>query len=244
MTNALTDLMTDTRPADPLVADVMQRLLMVWADFDSRLNQVPILDKLQRGKFRGEDYQLLLLNLRQQVVEGGGWISRAASSITREWLDLRSMFLRHAITEHRDFTMLEQHYVSLGGQLADIRQYPKNVGSEAFSAYMYYQASQPNPFHLLGAMFVIEGLGQHKARQWGTKIKQQLDLTDDQVQFFLYHGDNDEDHMQQFTQALRSGFLTPAVADQLVMTARVVARLYRLQLEELGTPMAAGVTLK
>ena len=66
--------------ASPIVQSVLQDLLLVWSDFDTRLDCVPILDKLNRGKFRLDDYRLLLLNLRQQVIEGSGWISRAASS--------------------------------------------------------------------------------------------------------------------------------------------------------------------
>ena len=212
----------------------MRQLIQVWGDFDSSLNRVPIIDKLNRGKFRIEDYQLLLLNLRQQVVEGACWISRAASNISEAYFELRSLFIQHAATEHRDFKMLEENYVSVGGILSSIQSQPKNIGSEAFSAYMYHQASRENPFHLLGAMFIIEGLGNRKALELGEKIKEQLELQPEQVSFLLYHGENDESHMEQFDEALRSGFLTEEYVARIVKTAKVTARLYRLQLEELG----------
>ena len=219
---------------DILIPSLMRQLIQVWGDFDSSLNRVPIIDKLNRGKFRQEDYQLLLLNLRQQVVEGACWISRAASNISEAYFELRSLFIQHAATEHRDFKMLEENYVSVGGSLSSIQSQSKNIGSEAFSAYMYHQASRENPFHLLGAMFIIEGLGNRKALEWGEKIKEQLELQPEQVSFLLYHGENDESHMEQFDEALRSGFLTADYVSQIVKTAKVTARLYRLQLEELG----------
>jgi 3-oxoacyl-[acyl-carrier-protein] synthase-3 len=219
---------------DILIQSLMRRLLHVWGDFDSSLNRVPIIEKLNRGKFRKEDYQLLLLNLRQQVVEGACWISRAASHITEEYFDIRSLFIQHAATEHRDFKMLEENYVSVGGNLETIQSQAKNIGSEAFSAYMYHQASRENPFHLLGSMFIIEGLGNRKALEWGEKIQEQLGLQPQQVNFFLYHGENDESHMEQFDKALHSGFLTQEYVERIVKTAKVTARLYRLQLEELG----------
>lgn len=228
---ATPDMTTNT---EQLIQSLMRQLLYVWGDFDSSLNRVPVIDKLNRGKFRESDYQLLLLNLRQQVVEGACWISRAASNITEEYFEIRSLFIQHAATEHRDFKMLEENYVSVNGDLVTIQKQPKNIGSEAFSSYMYHQASKENPFHLLGSMFIIEGLGNRKALEWGEKIQNQLNLQPEQVSFLLYHGENDESHMEQFHKALQSGFLDQNMVERIVKTAKVTARLYRLQLEELG----------
>ncbi|MGH9602342.1 MAG: iron-containing redox enzyme family protein, partial [Terriglobales bacterium] len=136
--------------------------------------------------------------------------------------------------EHRDFQMLERDFVSVGGRLEDIQQGEKNIGSEALSAWMFHNAGQENPFHLIGAMFIIEGLGMRLARPWGEKIREQLELRNDQVTFLFYHGEHDEDHFAKLEQALASGILTPELVDRIVKTARVTARLYILQLEELG----------
>lgn len=215
--------------------EVMRGLVKVWADFSTALDAVPLIDKLNRGKFRVEDYKLLLCNHRQQVVEGARWIARAASSVTEEYFDIRSRFMRHAVTEHRDFRMLEKNFVSLGGAEEEITKAEKNIGTEALHAFMFQRASQPNPFDLLGGMFIIEGLGQQKATQWGGQIRDQLKLQDDQVSFLLYHGANDDDHMKEFEETLESGILDiPGMGKNIVRTAKIVARLYRLQLEELG----------
>lgn len=214
---------------------VMRGLMIAWADFETSIETVPLIDKLRRGKFREEDYKLLLINHRQQVVEGARWIARAASSVDGNYLEQRSMFLKHAVTEHQDYRMLENHYVSMGGTLEEIRKAKKNIGTEALHAFMYHSASQPNPFDLLGAMFIIEGLGQKKAGVWGRKIKDQLNLEDKQVSFFLYHAENDDDHMEQFKETLDSGILDePDMGERIVKTAKIVGRLYRLQLEEMG----------
>lgn len=214
---------------------VMRGLVKVWTDFDTALSTVPLIQKLERGKFRIEDYRLLLINHRQQVVEGSRWIARAASSISAPYLEQRSMFLRHAVTEHRDYKMLEDNYVAAGGKRKDIQTAEKNIGSEALHAFMYQRASEPNPFDLLGAMFIIEGLGERKAGAWGRMIQKQLKLDDDAVSFLTYHGEHDEDHMAQFAETLESGILElPDMGKSIVKTAKIVARLYRLQLEELG----------
>ena len=177
---------------------------------------------------------MILLNMRQQVVEGARWIARAASNITVEAFDLRSTFLGHAHEEHRDFQMLERNYVSVGGRLEDIQNAEKNIGSEALSAWMFHKASRENPIDLLGAMFIIEGLGNRLALKWGKAFQKQLGLEPEQVSFLLYHGDNDDRHLEKMWDAFDSGILTSQLVKDIVKTAKVTARLYRLQLEELG----------
>ena len=227
--------MADTEIADNqlLIEKTMRGLSMVWTEFESQLERVPIIAKLNRGALRLDDYRAYLRNVRQQVVDGGCWIARAASNIGPDYFDLRSHFMRHAVTEHRDFQMLEANYVSVGGTLKDIRAGDKNVGSEALSAFMFHRASQPDPFDLLGAMFMIEGLGTRKAREWGEAIRDQLQLEDEQVSFLLYHADHDDDHLGEFEQWLGAVVKDEAISDRIVKTARVVGRLYALQLEEI-----------
>ncbi len=217
----------------PLVQTTLRGLALVWSDFEGRLDQVPIIQRLNRGVLRLEDYRSLLLNLRQQVADGACWIARAASSIEAEHLELRSRFMAHAVTEHRDFRLLEENYVSVGGELSEIRAGQKNIGSEALSAFLFHRALQPNPFDMLGAMFIIEGLGSRKAGEWGEAIRDQLGLQEAQVSFLLYHAENDEDHLAEFEGWLGQVVHDEALSRRIVKTARVVARLYALQLEEL-----------
>jgi pyrroloquinoline quinone (PQQ) biosynthesis protein C len=215
------------------VQDTLRRLLQVWCEFESMLGTVPIIAKLERGRLRIEDYRRLLVNLRQQVVDGSRWIARAASNIGPEHEALRSMFLRHAVAEHQDYLMLERDFVACGGDLAEIRSAPKNIGSEAFSAWMFQAASQPSPLSLIGAMSIIEGLGARVADGWATRIREQLGLGEDAVTFLRHHGAADPAHMEAFEKALALALQAGASADQIVRNARIVARLYRLQLEEI-----------
>jgi hypothetical protein len=219
---------------DAAVASVLRRLAMEWTEFEGRLEATPLIRKLTRGRFELADYRMFLINLRQQVKEGSLWMARAASSIDEDHLELRSTLMRHAVTEHRDFRMLEMDYVASGGALEDIRNAQKNIGSEALSAWMFHQASQPNPFGLLGAMFIIEGLGSIKAAEWGRRAQNRLGLAPDAVSFLLYHGENDAAHMKEFAQMLRMVLPDEATAARIVTCARVTARLYALQIEEIG----------
>ena len=224
--------MADSSQPDQ-VAETLRKLAVVFADFEQRLEATPLIRKLQRGRFELADYHAFLVNLRQQVKDGALWMSRAASNIGEAHLELRSTLMRHAVTEHRDFRLLEADFVAAGGELETIRRAPKNVGSEALSAWMFHEASKPDPFGLLGAMWIIEGLGSIKAKPWGQKVKERLNLPDGAVRFLLYHGDNDAEHMEEFREMLRMVLPNAEVAERIVTTARVTARLYALQIEEI-----------
>lgn len=216
------------------VQRTLRRLAVVWTGFEARLEKTPLLRRLSRGTLTLADYQALLVNLRQQVVDGALWMSRAASNVDEAHLELRSTLMRHAVTEHRDYRLLEVDYVATGGDAAVIRGAQKNLGSEALSAWMFYEASRPNPFGLLGAMFVIEGLGAVKASEWGRAVADALGLPDKAVSFLLYHGGNDGDHMAEFEAMLAMVLPDPAIEDRIVRCAEVTARLYALQIEEVG----------
>lgn len=221
------------RPPSPESGTLLERLAAVWSTFEERLEQVPILRRLADGDVSLADYQGLLHNLRQQVVDGSPWISRAASNFDMDHFDLRSAAINHALEEHRDHLLLERDYVAVGGSLEELRAGRKNVGSAALSGYMFHTASQPNPIACLGAMFIIEGLGAQKALGWAEQFQQALGLAEGQVHFMRYHQEADEAHTGKLDAILTSGRIDAAAAEAIVTCAKVVARLYVLQLEEL-----------
>ncbi len=215
---------------------LVRELTKLWVDFETRLNKVPVVEKLNRGMLTLEEYKLLILNIRQQVIDGSQWIARAASNVSMEFFDIRSAFISHSADEHKDYQILEKNYLNLGGAKEDLYNTEKNLGSEALSAYMFHRASQANPFDLLGGMFIIEGLGNRVAGKWGRAIKDQLDLDDNQVSFLIYHESSDanDNHFARFENAVNSEMLTMELAKRVVKTAKTVGRLYVMQLEELG----------
>jgi Iron-containing redox enzyme len=215
--------------------DVLRRLGVVFTAFEGRLEQTPLIRKLTRGRFEIQDYRAFLIGLRQQVKDGALWMSRAASNVDDDHLELRSKLMRHAVTEHRDFRLLEADYVATGGDLAAITGAEKNIGSEALSAWMFHEASKPNPFGLLGAMWIIEGLGSIKAAEWGRLAQSRLSLPDTAVRFLLYHGENDTTHIAEFEEMLGLVLPDDGIAARIVRTAEVTARLYALQIEEIAS---------
>lgn len=216
----------------PLGQATLRRLMTTWFDFERRLGRVPLLRRLDAGTFTVDDYRKLLLNLRQQVIEGARWISRAASSFDRDHSDVRSAVLRHAVEEHRDWEALEADAVRAGVDPAEIRTRRRNPGSDALHAYLMWRASEPNPVHLLGAMWIVEGLGQKMAQSWAGRIQQLTQLPPEALSFLRYHGANDERHLDKLYALLDRVCTSEAIGDEIVRTAEVVGRLYAMQLEE------------
>jgi 3-oxoacyl-[acyl-carrier-protein] synthase-3 len=211
-----------------------EELAFVWLDFEEQLARIPVIASIEDGTVAIEEYRDLLRDLRQQVIDGGRWIALAASSIGATLFPVRSMLLTHAAEEHRDFLLLETNYVAAGGEVAEILNSPKNIGSEALSAYMFREATLPDPLHLFGAMFIVEGLGTAKAAGWAKQVQDALGLGPEAVSFLAYHGQNDDSHYAKLVGVLSHPLVDRPLAERLVRTARVVARLYALQLEEVG----------
>ena len=211
----------------------LQNLLRIWFDFERRLGRVPIIRRLEQGQFGIEDYQKLIRNLRQQVIEGSRWISRCASSFDRDYANVRSVVIGHAREEHRDYEILEQDYVAAGGELADIQHADRNPGSEALHAFLMYRASQPNPVDLIGAMWIIEGLGQKMASDWAKRVDEVTHGDGSYTRFMSYHGDNDDEHLEKLYQLIDRVCQNEKQLKAISRTATVVARLYVMQLEEI-----------
>jgi len=217
----------------PAVTRAFTELAGVWGDLRRALDRVPVIRRIEDGSATLDDYRRLLLNLRQQVVDGGRWISLAAANFSVELFWLRSAAIQHAADEHRDYQMLERDFAAVGGDPRVMATTSANIGSSALSAFVFHRAGLPDPIDLLGAMFVIEGLGMRQAAGWANRLSESLGLRDDQLSFLRYHAEGDSEHFGLLTAALRSGLLDDGAMTRIVKTARVTARLYALQLEEL-----------
>ena len=210
-----------------------EALAQVWYEFNQQLLATDIIAAIEGGTVNKAQYLAYLRNMRQQVSQGARWLTRAASSMENSHVLLRNALISHAKAEHQDFLMLEKDYVYMGGALEDIQTQPMNIGSEALSTFIMSEASKSNPVGIFGATFIVEGLGSHKASLWSSKIQNALDVDQDAVSFLYYHGLADEDHYDNLVKVLSSPFITPQVAIEARRIAKIVGRLYALQLAEL-----------
>ena len=120
--------------------------------------------------------------------------------------------------------MLERDYVAAGGSLTYIQNAPRNIGTEALHGFLMYRASQPNPVDLIGAMWIIEGLGQKMANDWAAQIDKTTGGDGSYTRFMRYHGANDDDHMQKLYQHCGQALLNASLKNDLTSldTVRVI----------------------
>jgi 3-oxoacyl-[acyl-carrier-protein] synthase-3 len=144
---------------------------------------------------------------------------------------MRNLVIEHAKDEHQDYRILEQDYLNAGGSSELLHEQERNLGTEALHAFLMYRASQPNPVDLIGAMWMIEGLGQKMAGNWAERIEENLGdgIT---TAFMRYHAENDEYHMEKLYRMLDQVCILAADRQRITKTARVVGKLYAMQLEE------------
>ncbi len=218
---------------NPVVQWLGRALAEVWLDFEARLSKTPIIEAIENGTITRNQYKMFLRNMRQQVSQGGRWISRAASSMENSHIDLRNALIRHAAEEHQDFKMLESDFQHMGGTEKEMSETTMNIGSQALSAFIINEAGKQNPTGIFGAAFIIEGLGSCKAQPWSKSIQKTLGVSDNEVKFLSYHGVADENHYDNLVNILTSPYIASCVAIDIRRIAKVVARLYILQLEEL-----------
>ena len=219
----------------PLAQVTLRQLMQTWFEFERNLAQVPIVKRVTAGTLTLEDYQKLLCHWYPQVIEGARWISQTAASFDRRHLDIRGKVIRHAFEEHRDYNMLVQDYQQTGGKAEVIEAAQRNAGTDALHGFLMYRSGRENPIDMLGAMWMIEGLGEKMAGEWAKHIRE---ILKDQVEghytrFMDYHGQHDEGHMQHLYDLLNTAVVEEEVGAGIVKTAQVVGKLYCLQLEEI-----------
>ncbi|CRM45526.1 3-oxoacyl-[acyl-carrier-protein] synthase III [Pseudomonas sp. 37 R 15] len=208
-------------------------LAVTWYEFEKKLNATPIVRSINERTITLVEYRDFLINMCYH--DGPRWMLRAASNMDEGHEVIRNALIAHVSREHQDFHLLERDYVAVGGDLKNITQYPRNIGYEALSAYVFQQTSTPNPLPAFGVTFIIEGVGRKLTGRWAQNLKQALALTDKQMSNLIYHSCNDAGHYEGFIKMIASPYITPSVAFQIARVAQVASRLYVLQFEEMGS---------
>ena len=123
-----------------------------------------------------DDYQRLLFNLRQQVVDGSPWISRAASNFDIDHFELRSggdPARRGGAPRLPDARTRLRRDRRLARRVARRPQEHRLRGAVGLHVPLRRPA---DPVGLLGAMFIIEGLGAKRAAGWAARFQEVLGL--------------------------------------------------------------------
>jgi 3-oxoacyl-[acyl-carrier-protein] synthase-3 len=146
-----------------------------------------------------------------------------------EYRELATLVQLHAGEEQLDWQVLYQDYLKAGGTLP-ATHLKRNPGGEALNAYMHAYASRPNPVGLLGGIYIIEGTGQRIVPTLLPRLKDSLKVNSSMLKFIEYHGENDQEHMMRWLNAVKLvALVEPAATHEIVRVAESVAALYLQQ---------------
>ena len=219
------------------VSDVLRRLAIVFTGFEGRLQDTPLIRRLTRGRFTLEDYRAFLINLRQQVKEGALWMSRAASNVAEPHLELRSILMRHAVVEHRDFRLLEADYVATGrGAGGDLPRRPEECRLRGPVGLDVPPGVPTKPVRPLGSHVDHRGVGRDQGGGVGqARPVAPRPCPTKRVRFpCSITGKTTWSTSANSRPCWPWCCPTPPVAARIVRTAEVTARLYALQIEEIA----------
>jgi len=219
---------------NPVSVQLGRQLALVWQELERRFTLVDFVQKVETENVSLAEYQLYLQDMRAQVVEGASWLTRAASNMRGDLIELRHAIINHAHMEQSDYRMLEENYLATGGVRENIQNPRQNIGTAALSAYIYHIVSQENPIELFGAVFIFEGLGHMKAGIWSQHLQNALKLPDNAVSFLAYHGEADVDHYENLINIFKLPIITEDRAARIVRAARTIGLLYTSQLANIG----------
>lgn len=217
------------------VQATLLELAEIWHGFRSQIWRTPLVEKINAGQLNQHDYVTWMAQWIPQVREGSLWMRAAVTHLHEPYQVLAELITEHANDEQFDFNILFEDYQAAGGKAQSIYELQRNAGGEALNSYMYRKAKTPNPFGLLGGIYIIEGTGQRIVPWLLPLVKQQLNLPERCYRFLKYHGENDEHHLEHWLLALQ--FVLEiggeAARRDIVRTARDVASLYQLQMEHI-----------
>ena len=216
---------------------LLTELAAIWHDYRSQVWRTPLVRQIRERRFAVGDYLNWMEHWVPQVREGSLWMREGAASLSPPYHALAALIGTHAGEEQHDFRILFDDYRRAGGALADLDSLQRNPGGAALNSYLHALAAQPDPFGLLGAIYIIEGTGQRIVPTLLPLIKAGLKLPPDAFRFLEYHGQNDKHHLDRWLVAVEMvvGLESAGVAArQIVDTARRTAALYLMQFEHVS----------
>lgn len=219
-------------PEKPPFEKLLLELGRVWHDYRSQVFRSPLANKVFNLQLNKEDYQLWMENWIPQVREGSLWMRTAISNLSKEFEGIHDLIEKHAGEEQFDFNILYQDYKNAGGT-KELEQLKRNSGGEELNTFMYEKARSSNPLGLLGGIFIIEGTGNKIIPTLLPFLKKSLGTQMNVFKFLEYHGENDVNHIKRWASAVEMALaLKPEAYEDILATAKQVARLYKKQWDE------------
>lgn len=197
-----------------------------------RLGTSKIMTALLSGTLTSTGYRSLLIELVQQVNDGSRWMARAASSVDPALFPVRQALTCQLAGESALIQLIESDIAAAGGSLIELHSAERGMAAEALHGYVMHEASGPDPFHLIGVMFIVQGL-MTRLPEIMPMLLRCDGVSEANVSFLREYETSCEDALSRIKVLLCHPWIDAPRARRLVKSAQVASQLHAMRFMEL-----------
>lgn len=166
-----------------------------------------------------------------QTFEGPSTFALAGAHCNPKEHIVRDYLLHHADEEKSHWEWVISDLKNSGYKGADPRSLFPQPACQAYIAFNVYTAIRA-PIARLGIASVLESIGASYGRMYAEKIQSILRLNDDQIYFFLGHGDTDVGHTKDIFKILEETSMSSNDWEWMCHAAKNAGLLYTAMYNE------------
>lgn len=185
-----------------------------------------IINLIDDKEFQLSHFHSLLNTLFYQVYMSSSSFALAGSMCDSRYFKVREYLFHHAEEEQDHWKWIIQNLNDTGFTGTDPRAIFPSFPTQSYISYAMYLAHR-HPVARLAMAYVLEGLSGQLGVSYGQKAATQLQLSHEQMSFFLLHGELDAGHSHDILEVLGDAPLTPYEWAYCEYAAECTLFLYR-----------------
>ncbi len=201
-----------------------------------------IIDLIDNNEIELEHFHCLLNTLFHQVYTSSTSFALAGVMCDNRYFKIREYLFHHAEEEQDHWKWIVQNLRDTGFGGPDPREIFPSFHTQSYISFAMYLAHK-QPVARLAMAFVLEGLSGQLGIEYGAKAAQQLNLSREQMSFFLLHGELDKGHSHDILDVLKYAPLTPYEWAWCEYAAECTLHLYRNMYNHTATQLHKAVLI-
>lgn len=184
-----------------------------------------ILNLIDNGGLTIEHFHKLLLGLFHQVYLGSSSFALAGAMEESRRFKIREYLLHHAEEEQNHWKWIIQNLRDSGYVGKDPRELFPLLSTQSYISFAMYLAKK-HPTGRLAMGYILESISGKLGVEYGVKAANLLNLTKEQMSFFVLHGELDKGHSDDILDVLKESELSSYEWAWCVYAAECTAKLY------------------
>jgi hypothetical protein len=184
-----------------------------------------LLAAINNGSLTKQNYFDLLNTIFHQVYMGSSSFALAGAMVDSRYFKVREYLFHHAEEEQDHWKWIIQNLYDSGYSGPDPRENFPKVKTQAYISFAMYLA-QKQPVARLAMGYILEGISGRLGIDYGLKAAKQLNLSKEQMSFFVLHGELDQGHSNDILEVLKLTPLSPYEWAYCDYAAKCTSELY------------------